>query len=681
MSYCFAFIAALFGCVFYLIVFPLISLDPQNIITLFSQGNQDALQHFFGWHYYRHYGQDWPLGSFSNTALGIDGSLGFFDSIPLFGLLLKPFEAFLPPLFQYRGIWLFLCYGLQGFFSFWCLRAWRCSRLLSLLGSIFFIISPILFLRASFFPVTLHESLAAHWGILCALILYRHSQSKVSFIYWLLLLILFSFIHLYLFLMIFMIYLAFLVKPLSLQNKLQSFGQLCLILSASFLSLFCLGFFQIREETPFGLGFFSFNLLAPFNPLIPINTFILPPQQSAFQGQYEGFNYLGIGVLMLLSLPCIFLLFRFLKSPLSLRQDFKKFSKTNYPLIILCLGLIFFALSPVISFGHHIILRLSLPDTVHQLWSIFRSTGRFFWPVYYLILISVVVFLDRYFSKRTSILLLIFALFLQIYDFSSFYGRYGRMTPFTSPLNIKQWQQISVNYPHLFAFDSPLHHPIIKSLTHFSLTQNKTLNLQFSVRGNQNKAINALEKTQQNILNGQFKDHTLYLFPFSQHWYDLPLPDHFTYAFLDHILLVGKNLDQHISSQPPFLISPQEKELGWEKTTLFETHDTFLVFLNPENQKQLQHHFPQLQSINLVQTPKLLILSESKIMDQLSMNHAENLQNTPKHELSSLISVQKINKQWILYYKRFPVRELSSKKAVTQFDSHLKKITKYHLSD
>src|SRR5262249_6151091 len=50
-----------------------------------------------------------------------------------------------------------------------------------------------------------------------------------------------------------------------------------------------------------GYGVFSMNLLAPINPM-EYGSMLLPELPSATTGQYEGYSYLGLGVLFLLIL-------------------------------------------------------------------------------------------------------------------------------------------------------------------------------------------------------------------------------------------------------------------------------------------------------------------------------------------------------------------------------------------
>jgi hypothetical protein len=124
-----------------------------------------------------------------------------------------------------------------------------------------------------------------------------------------------------------------------------------------------------------GVGYYSMNLLSPVVPQYS-GLGLFPRLRHAMVdvtgGQYEGFNYLGFGVLMLL----------WMTLPWQIRT--LRTGLRRHPWIsALFIGFTIFALSNVIYLGPVMLLHYPLPDRVMQLASIFRSTGRFFWPVTY----------------------------------------------------------------------------------------------------------------------------------------------------------------------------------------------------------------------------------------------------------------------------------------------------------
>jgi len=65
--------------------------------------------------------------------------------------------------------------------------------------------------------------------------------------------------------------------------------------------------------------------------------------------------------------------------------------------LVLIVAVIAFALSPIIYLGDIRLITLPLPEIIEKVWSIFRSTGRIFWPIYYLLVIGFIV----YFLRKT----------------------------------------------------------------------------------------------------------------------------------------------------------------------------------------------------------------------------------------------------------------------------------------
>ncbi|MBA3269230.1 MAG: hypothetical protein H0T71_01875 [Acidobacteria bacterium] len=129
--------------------------------------------HFLGWHFFRREPWMWPPGRMSGYFHAPDGTaIGFTDSIPLAAFSLKPFASLLPDPFQYLGLWLLLCFVLQGGFGVLLARVWTTSRVLQLLAAFLFVLMPTLLIRVG------HPSLCAHWLLLWALWLYLRSEPR-----------------------------------------------------------------------------------------------------------------------------------------------------------------------------------------------------------------------------------------------------------------------------------------------------------------------------------------------------------------------------------------------------------------------------------------------------------------------------------------------------------------------
>ncbi len=118
-------------------------LDPSNI----SWFRGDSVGHFLAWHFFRREPWGVPPGQIDGLLAPLGTSIGSADALPLLGFPLKLFHAVLPSDFQYLGLWLFICYALQGVFGYLLARTFCRSRWLALLVGLFFLFSPIMIFR------------------------------------------------------------------------------------------------------------------------------------------------------------------------------------------------------------------------------------------------------------------------------------------------------------------------------------------------------------------------------------------------------------------------------------------------------------------------------------------------------------------------------------------------------
>ena len=154
----------------------------------------------------------------------------------------------------------------------------------------------------------------------------------------------------------------------------------------------------------YGFGFFSMNLLSPVFPQMSglaasLRNFVLDPTG----GQYEGFNYLGFGIL-LLSFATV------LKA-----KALQAVLIRNPWLFAVLVGFTFFALSNVVYFWGWKVLELPLYRPLAELASLFRSSGRFFWPVAYAMTAVAIAAAIPLYGQR-GVMLLLMAASLQWID-------------------------------------------------------------------------------------------------------------------------------------------------------------------------------------------------------------------------------------------------------------------------
>ena len=161
----------------------------------------------------------------------------------------------------------------------------------------------------------------------------------------------------------------------------------------------------------YGFGNYSFNIAGFFdsqatNTGLDWSLFFNDIKNT--KGQYEGFSYLGLGGIFLF----LALLINFFKT-----KNKSEHVKLSY--ILICLICFILSISNNIYLGAHLIFEYPLPTPIYGLLSIIRSSGRFIWPVYYLILIFGIISIFKIFTdKKKSLIAIFFILIIQIIDIS-----------------------------------------------------------------------------------------------------------------------------------------------------------------------------------------------------------------------------------------------------------------------
>ncbi|MFA3778207.1 DUF6311 domain-containing protein [Yersinia sp. 1652 StPb PI] len=367
----------------------------------------DVTQYISGFNMYLSSPWNFPLLAFDSLNYPQGTRVTFVDAIPIYSFVLKlllpeniaPFNPF--------GYWIALCLLLQG------ISAWWITKELNVNSWLFFILLLLTFLT---YPALLarigHISLMSHWVLLFSLALYIRGrrQKKLSIGIWTILLVSIFYINIYLFVMASGIYFAAIFS-----NKQKfSIGLIlkCLIpfltLTASlFIFLLPLPSDGIARDT--GFGFYSMNLLSPFTGgrFIQLQATIMP-------GQYEGFNYLGLGVII-----------AFFASLFLIKDNNNHCLRNNWQLMILLLGYFVYSLSDNVYFGSQLVMIIDYPAILDSITSQFRVSGRFFWPVGYCIVIFSFLMLYKYFKNRTIIYIaiMISITMLQIMDVKNHYKK------------------------------------------------------------------------------------------------------------------------------------------------------------------------------------------------------------------------------------------------------------------
>ena len=187
-----------------------------------------------------------------------------------------------------------------------------------------------------------------------------------------------------------------------------------------FIILYIVGYFELRivDTLGRGFGYYKFNLLSPFDPVNSILNFswswILPDIKLSRGEELEGFNYFGLGQILMM----LFAFLLFFKESYKTSLQSIKSNKEIKTFFLVSFFFTLWALSNKISFGSYTLLEISLNKYVFAALSIAKNSGRLFWIVNYFILILSLVIIFKCFNKKNSILIISLFLIIQLADTS-----------------------------------------------------------------------------------------------------------------------------------------------------------------------------------------------------------------------------------------------------------------------
>ena len=373
----------------------------------------DMVQDLVSWKFFKNDIWRFPIGMNPNYGIEIGNSIVFTGSVPILAIIFKTFKFILPENFHYFNLWYFICFFLQSYIAYKIIYSLTKNSLYSFLGSLFFLISPIFIGR-----LVMHMSLAAHWVILFAFYIELIVTKKKKLKYWIFIISFSALIHFYLTLMLLGLFFIFTAsRLLDDKNFKLFFTENFLNLIILLFVMFVFGYFEVPITDSVGVGYgkYKLNLASIFNPLELINhgqilwSNILPSIKMSGGEQSEGFNYLGLGGILLLLILIITSIFRF--------KDLNFYKLKPFILIFILFTLV--ALTNKIYFSNIEILSFNINKYLYGMLGIIRASGRFFWPVYYLIFIGSIIIIYKNFSTKKSIGIISIILLLQIIDLSN----------------------------------------------------------------------------------------------------------------------------------------------------------------------------------------------------------------------------------------------------------------------
>ncbi|MFP2913257.1 hypothetical protein ACLESD_51285, partial [Pyxidicoccus sp. 3LFB2] len=193
-----------------------------------------------------------------------------------------------------------------------------------------------------------------------------------------------------------------------------------------------------------GFGDFSADLAALFNPM---GWSRLLPTLRAAPRQGEGYGYLGAGALLLLALSLVAAAFRF-------RALRAVPWRRGVPLAVVVLLMAVYALSWRVTWtGQQVADLRALYEPLSRLTSAFRSSGRFVWPLCYLLVTGALLLWLRLWRERPWVgtVALALAVAVQAYDWRQERSPLQRTGDFRR-LQAPEWAELQGAYRHLALF-------------------------------------------------------------------------------------------------------------------------------------------------------------------------------------------------------------------------------------
>lgn len=362
------------------------TLNPTRVSWMLRE---DWSTYYWGFAFFRNADWSFPLGAIPDLLYPHGSSVGFMDANPWLSVLFRIFSPVLPQDFQFAGLWFLLCYVLQAVLGARITGLATADPVRKMLGGALFALSPMLPVRS------VHIALCAMFFVTYALYLGlkvdadRGASRRRIAVSWLMLAWAAG-THGYLSAMLLALTLAAYLQMYWSDRRLTVLECALAMTSAVAITLLVYVLFgylgwKKTDLVADGFGDFSADILAPLSSQGK-SRWVEPMPFSA--RQEEGFAYLGIGVIALLALQLVSSLASWRTTAARLRR--------LLPLLAVVAVLALYALSSRITWRGRVVYSLhDFYAPLQQLTGIFRSSGRFVWPLHFLLVTAAVAVAAR----------------------------------------------------------------------------------------------------------------------------------------------------------------------------------------------------------------------------------------------------------------------------------------------
>lgn len=379
----------------------------------------DSKTGHIGWQFFAKDSWHFPvLGSNKRYGDEFGSSIVYSDSIPIVAIFMKAIFGNEGAKLQYIGLLLILQFIIHGAIAGLIARIFTKNALLIFAFSFFCTLSPVVFNRA-----IENTALSMHWLLIWAIYLY-FTNSRCLGVAWNVLTVISLGINFYIFAMVQLIRLASFFSQAKNIVNFRLYPILKVLFSAFLIYLFALvyGYFEVSSnflgQLSYGRG--SANLMSLFHPFESAWSTIFTPH-AWINNQYQGFAYLGSGLMIASALAAIYLILNPGENIYAIMR--------HWPIIFICVVVFIVSLGNDIYFFDERIFSWTTKEfsefhgwrrALINLLSYTRDSGRLLWILWYLIAISALSILVRW-RIDTNIKIALFwsLLFVQVADFHS----------------------------------------------------------------------------------------------------------------------------------------------------------------------------------------------------------------------------------------------------------------------
>jgi len=276
-------------------------LNPKNYQWLTINDGRSEI----AWEFYRNSKlMKFPIGDNFDYGMNSASTLIYSDLMPLYSVILRPFSSFLPERFQYIGLIIFINFALIYFIAQKIFALYVKNKTIQILFAITVCISPLSLHRFLDFS---HYSLTSNWIILLAIYLFL--KRELSFIKWVVLILITPLIHPYYLVTVIPIFLVSVFRSfISKAELLKTIFKVMLTFILLYFILIAFGYNtkEIETDTKGDFGSFKSNIFSFFD----VNNWSLfIPDLSGPGMTEEGFSFIGLSTILII----IFLLTVFWK--------------------------------------------------------------------------------------------------------------------------------------------------------------------------------------------------------------------------------------------------------------------------------------------------------------------------------------------------------------------------------